>query len=71
MEEILMQRGFIRDVEHNGWRKKDWIIRFVVNNIEVYNDPATKTINKYFCCDKSIVDLEDILDDIDNYIVSK
>ena len=71
MEEILVQRGFLRDREHNGWRKNDWIIRFVNNDIEAYNDPVSKTINKYFYYNKSIVDLQDVLDEIDNYLSKK
>lgn len=65
MDEMLTKRGFVKDAEHEGWRKKDWVIRKNLKNIEIYNDPITKNRCKYLCTGLDEEKFRQILEEIE------
>lgn len=67
MEEILIKHNY-KNVESNTWIKYDWTVRFDNNLIEIFNDPD-KTPGRYYTAPLVKVDLEEILSEIDDYLI--
>ena len=63
MTEILIQNGFVYNDDLKHWERGTWIIRFIQNMVEVFNDPETDD-GKYFMGNIYKIDLQSIIDDM-------
>ena len=66
MEMILLNRGYKKVNNLNEYVRGDWTVRFDNENIEVFNDPD-KMVGKYFVGPIDKVDIEQLLDEIDDF----
>lgn len=69
MEEILMKHGF-NPIEENLWIKGDWTIKIDDQFIEIFNNPD-KAPGKYYIGPHDRVDLDEILQEIDDYLIKE
>lgn len=66
MEEMLLRNGFLKTENPNEYVKGNWIARLDKDIFEIFNDPD-KSPGKYYCGLVSIIDLETILYEIENF----
>ena len=67
MNEILMNRGFIKTENPNEYVRRDWTIRINGDIIEAFNDPD-KNKGLYYSGPVKLVDIEQLLIEIDEFI---
>ncbi len=69
MEEMLMKHGYVSQNE-NEWTKGDWTIRLTNDSIEIFNNPD-KAPGRYYIGPHDKVDIEDYLNEIDDYLIKE
>ena len=69
MEEILMRYGYISHDAKN-WFKQDWTVRIDDTSIEIFNNPD-KAPGKYYIGPIDKVDIENYLNEIDDYLIKE
>ena len=67
MNDILMNRGFIKTENLNEYVRRDWTIRINGDIIEAFNDPD-KNKGVYYSGPIKKIDLEQLLIEIDEFI---
>ena len=67
MEELLKKFNYKSETE-NVWIKNVWTVRFDDNVVEVFNDPEGGK-GMYYCELIQYVDLEQILEEIDEFLI--
>ena len=67
MNDILMNRGFIKTENPNEYVRRDWTIRINGDIIEAFNDPD-KNKGLYYSGPVKLVDIEQLLIEIDEFI---
>ena len=65
----LIYKGWKKSDNHNEWRKDNWVIRFLQNDVEIYEDNVENKVGKYFKGKIAEIDLGTILDEIDEQIM--
>ena len=67
MNEILMNRGFIKTENPNEYVRRDWTIRIIDDTVEAFNDPD-RNKGLYYSGPVKLVDIEQLLIEIDEFI---
>ena len=67
MNDILMNRGFIKTENLNEYVRRDWTIRISDDILEAFNDPD-KNKGVYYSGPIKLVDIEQLLIEIDEFI---
>lgn len=67
MDDILINRGFIKTENPNEYVRRDWTIRISGDIIEAFNDPD-KNKGIYYSGPIKKIDLEQLLIEIDEFI---
>ena len=67
MDDILMNRGFIKTENPNEYVRRDWTIRISDDILEAFNDPD-KNKGVYYSGPIKKIDLEQLIDEIDEFI---
>ena len=68
MNEILMDRGFIKTENPNEYVRRDWTIRIIDDTVEAFNDPD-KNKGLYYSGPVKLVDIEQLINEIDDFII--
>lgn len=64
MEELILERGFIKDEIKKEYVRGDWTIRIDDYQVEIFNNPDSSK-GFYYIDNISDIYITDILDDID------
>ena len=64
MEELILERGFIKDEIKKEYVRGDWTIRIDNYQVEIFNNPDSSK-GFYYIDNISDIYITDILDDID------
>ena len=67
MDDILINRGFIKTENPNEYVRRDWTIRISDDILEAFNDPD-KNKGVYYSGPIKKIDLEQLLIEIDEFI---
>jgi hypothetical protein len=65
MDEILRKYGYRNDLHAQEWRKRNWVIRFGLTEVEAFNNPRLNTPGWYYKEAINTVDLENLLNEIE------
>lgn len=69
MNKIMRNFGYSEGYYPNEWKKKNWTVRFFDNEVEAYDNPLINTPGKYFHKDLDKIEVEDLLIEIDKFII--
>lgn len=61
----LVNRGYIKGENPNEWFRGNWTIRYLGNEIEIFENVDKVKSAKYYKTKINEIDLETILDEID------
>ena len=61
----LINRGYTKGENPNEWYRGNWIIRYIKEEIEFYENTEKNGLAKYYHGKLNEVDIELILDEID------
>ena len=67
MNELLMNKGFLKTENPNEYVKNNWTIRINNDTVEAFNDPD-KSKGLYYSGPVKLVDLEQLIKEIDDFI---
>lgn len=68
MNDVLNEFGFQHTENFNEYRKGNWTVRFVGDNVEAFNNPDLE-VGKYFSAPIEKIDLQQLLIEIDDFIM--